>query len=133
MNGIVGMTDLLLETKLTNEQREYAGMVQDSTDVLLTIINDILDFSKIEAGKLEIENIGFDLRIAVESTIDIFAIKAEKMGLEFSCFISPEVPSLLRGDPGRLRQLLIILTANAAKFTEDGENASSVTVGGGRE
>ena len=128
MNGIAGMTDLLLDTELTYEQRDYAETVRYSSDALLTIINDILDFSKIEAGKLEMENIDFDLRIAVESTIDLFAAKAEEMNIVFSCFISPEVPSLLRGDPGRLRQVLINLTGNAIKFTENGEVGISVTI-----
>jgi len=128
MNGIVGMTNLLIDTELTSEQREYAEMVQDSTDVLLTIINDILDFSKIEAGKLEMENIDFDLRNTVESSIDIFAVKADKKGLKFSCLISPEVPSFLRGDPGRLRQVLINLIGNAIKFTDNGEVRISVTI-----
>ena len=126
MNGIMGMADLLLDTKLTHEQREFADTVRSSTDSLLTIINDILDFSKIEAGKMEIENINFDLRIAVESTMDILAVKAHEKGLELSCFISPEVPSLLRGDPGRLRQVLINLTGNAIKFTDRGKVEISV-------
>jgi PAS domain S-box-containing protein len=126
MNGIMGMADLLLDTKLTHEQRKYANTVRDSTDALLTVINDILDFSKIEAGKMEIENINFDLRIAVESVTDILAVKAHDKGLELSCFISPEVPSLLRGDPGRLRQVLINLAGNAVKFTESGEVGISV-------
>ena len=128
MNGIMGMTDILLSTKLTCEQREFADTVRDSTDALLTIINDILDFSKIEAGKMEMEYINFDLRIAVESAIDILAIKAHEKRLELSCFISPEVPSLLHGDPGRLRQVLINLAGNAIKFTDTGEVGISVNM-----
>jgi signal transduction histidine kinase/DNA-binding response OmpR family regulator len=128
MNGIMGMTDLLLETKLTHEQRDFTATVRNSADALLTIINDILDFSKIEAGKMELENIDFDLHIAVDGTTDILAVKAHEKNLELSCFIDPEVPSLLRGDPGRLRQVLINLIGNAIKFTEDGEVAISVTL-----
>ena len=128
MNGVVGTTDLLLSTKLNSEQREYAEIIQYSVDILLNITNDILDFSKIEAGKLEMETIDFDLRLIVERIIDAFAVKVEKDGLELSCFISPEMPSLLRGDPGRLRQVLVNLTDNAIKFTNSGEVHISVTI-----
>ncbi|MGR3293185.1 MAG: response regulator [Candidatus Scalindua sp.] len=128
MNGVIGMTNLLLDTKLSREQREYTETVRESADSLLAIINDILDFSKIEAGKLEMEKIDFDLRITIEGIIDVFAAKAEERGLEFSCFIDPEVPSLSCGDPGRLRQVMINLVNNAMKFTNDGEVAISVSL-----
>ncbi|MFN3533362.1 MAG: response regulator [Candidatus Brocadia sp.] len=128
MNGVIGMTELLLDTELTQEQHDYVETIRNCANSLLSIINDILDFSKMESGKLEMENIDFDLRIAVESAIDFLAVMAEKKGLEFSYFIDPEVPSLLRGDPGRLRQVLINLSNNAIKFTKDGEVAVSVTL-----
>ncbi len=128
MNGIIGMTDILLDSKLTREQREFTAIVRNSADALLTIINDILDFSKIEAGKMELENIDFDLHITVDGTIDILAVKAHEKNLELSCFIDPEVPSLLSGDPGKLRQVIINLVSNAIKFTNDGEVAISATL-----
>ena len=128
MNGVLGMSGLLLDTDLTSEQREYAEIVQTCGNSLLELINDILDFSKVEAGKLEMETIDFDLRNTVEDTGDIVAAKVCDKGLEFSCFVDPETPSLLRGDPGRLRQVLINLASNAVKFTESGEVAISVAL-----
>ncbi|MDP6544447.1 MAG: response regulator [Phycisphaerae bacterium] len=128
MNGVLGMTGLLLDTNLTDEQRDFAQIVRTCGEQLLTLINDILDFSKIEAGKLDMETIDFDLRTAVEDTGDILAGKVRDKGLELSCFVDPEVPSFLRGDPGRLRQVLINLANNAVKFTERGEVAISVTL-----
>jgi PAS domain S-box-containing protein len=127
ISGVIGMTDLLLDTHLTTEQYEYADTIRESTDSLLNIVNDILDFSKIEAGKLVMEEIDFELHVTVDSIIDAFAVKAEEKGLSFSCFIDPEVPLLLRGDPGRLRQVLTNLVSNAIKFTNYGQVDLSVS------
>ncbi|MGE0683003.1 MAG: response regulator [Candidatus Binatia bacterium] len=121
MNGVIGMTGLLLDTALTSEQREYAETVRHSAEALLTIINDILDFSKIEAGKMELEIIDFDLRTAVEEAVEIFSGQASTKGLELGCLIHANIPTALRGDPGRLRQILINLMGNAIKFTTQGE------------
>ena len=121
MNGIIGMTGLLLDTDLDQEQREYAKTVRTSANSLLQIINSILDYSKIEAGELDLEIIDFDLRTTVEDVADMMALSAYEKGLEFACMIQSDVPSWLRGDPGRLRQILLNLTGNAVKFTEKGE------------
>jgi len=128
MNGIIGMTSLLLGTELSTEQREFAETIRNSGDSLLTIINDILDFSKIEAGKVDLEHIDFDLRVALDEVTDLVALKAYEKGLEYVAMVHPDVPSLLCGDPGRLRQILINLVGNATKFTETGEVAIRVTL-----
>jgi len=121
MNAVIGMTDLLLDTELTQGQRELLEITKTSADSLLKIINDILDFSKIEAGKMDFEKIEFDLRITIEDTVDTLAIKANEKDLELLCMINHDVPYLLCGDPGRLRQILLNIIGNAVKFTEKGE------------
>ena len=128
MNGVIGMTGLLMDTELNDEQRDYAKTVQSSGEALMVIINDILDFSKIEAGKLDIEMLDFDIRDVLEDFAGIMALRANEKGLEFLCAASPDVPSYLRGDPGRLRQILTNLAGNAIKFTAQGEVALRVTV-----
>ena len=123
MNGVIGMTRLLLDTDLTDEQCRYAETVRASGESLLGIINDILDSSKIEAGKLEMETLDFDLRALLDDFAEMMALKAHEKGLEFICAADPDVPALLQGDPGRLRQILINLEGNAVKFTHEGEIA----------
>jgi two-component system sensor histidine kinase/response regulator len=128
MNGIIGMNELLLQTDLGEEQREYAETVRHSAQALLGLINDILDFSKIEAGKLNIETIDFDLRVLIDEIGDFFALRAAEKRLELVCLVEPSVPSLVRGDPGRLRQILLNLVGNAVKFTSTGEVALLVSL-----
>ena len=128
MNGVIGMTGLLLDTELTNKQRDFAEAIRNSANSLLTIINDILDFSKVEAGKLDLEIIDFDMRIMLEEVSDLVAIKGYDKNLEFGCMIHHDVPSPLRGDPGRLRQILLNLSGNAIKFTDKGEVTIQVSL-----
>jgi PAS domain S-box-containing protein len=128
LNGIMGMTDLALETELTREQREYLETVRASSDSLLTVINDILDFSKIEAGKVELDVADFDLRESLETTLKTLAVRADEKGIELLCEVAPEVPEVVRGDAARLRQVVINLVGNAIKFTHEGEVAVKVSV-----
>ena len=121
LNGILGMTDLALDTETTREQREYLETVKFSAEALLTVINDILDFSKVEAGKLELETFDFNFRDCVESTLKTIALRADEKGLELLCRIAPEIPQFLSGDCNRLRQIILNLVGNAIKFTPQGQ------------
>ena len=126
MNAILGMADLLWETQLTAEQREYVRIFRRAGDNLLNLINDILDLSKVESGQMELEQVDFDLREVLEKAGEIIAVRAHAKGLELSCRIAPGVPTLLAGDPGRLRQVILNLLGNSIKFTERGELAVTV-------
>jgi signal transduction histidine kinase/CheY-like chemotaxis protein/HPt (histidine-containing phosphotransfer) domain-containing protein len=127
MNAIIGMTSLLLDTRLTPVQGEYVATIRDSGDALLSVINDILDFSKIEAGRIELEYQPFDLRACVEQAVSLLSAKAAEKRIELTCLVDPAVPAALVGDESRLRQILLNLLSNSLKFTDAGEVSLAVT------
>jgi two-component system sensor histidine kinase/response regulator len=123
LNGVIGLTGIVLDTELTSDQRECLETVKFSGDSLLTVGNDILDFSKIEAGKIDLEVIDFNLRVCVEDALKTFAPRADEKGLELLCDLASTLPEMVRGDSGRLRQIILNLLSNAVKFTNEGEVA----------
>ncbi len=131
LNAIVGFSGLVLDTPLSADQRDMLQNVRISSDTLLALVNDILDYSKLAAGKLEFENIDFDPREMVESAVEMFGPAAQLKGIELKAAVRPEVPAIVKGDPGRLRQIICNLVSNAVKFTEKGRVL--VTVGVERE
>ena len=121
LNGVIGMTSLLSDTEMNEEQTEYTSVIRSSGEALLSVINDVLDFSKIEAGHLDIEHVDFDLRASLEDVVELLALKAQEKGLEFALLIRQELPERVKGDPSRFRQILLNLLSNAIKFTDQGE------------
>jgi signal transduction histidine kinase len=130
LNGVIGMTDLALDSQPETQQREYLETIKSSADSLLAVINDILDFSKIEAGKMEVETADFNLRDCVEEALRSVAIRADEKGVELLCDIAPQVPEMVRGDSTRLRQVVLNLVGNAIKFTPSGEVTLQVEIEG---
>ena len=128
LNGVIGMTDLALETELTGEQREYLEAVKLSGDALLIVVNDILDFSKIEAAGIDLVALDFNMRETLEATLKMLSMRAHEKGLELLCEVAPEVPEIMRGDSNRLRQVVVNLVGNALKFTNQGEVALKIQV-----
>ncbi len=136
LNGVIGMLELLTATNLDTRQTRYARVGRSSAEALLSVVNDILDFSKIEAGKIELANLDFNLVSLIEDVAEMFADRAGAKGLELVCSVAPDVPSSVRGDPDRLRQVLVNLMNNAVKFTQQGEivlQANMATLRDGRE
>ncbi|MBM7865438.1 response regulator [Heliobacterium gestii] len=127
LHGIIGMIDLLLDTTLTEEQADYGRTIGELSRLLSSIINDILDFSKIEAGRIELEAVDYELRLVINDVINLLRVRSEQKNLDFTCDIDSEIPRFLRGDPVRLRQVMINLGGNAVKFTEKGKVALRVT------
>ncbi|MDQ1301038.1 MAG: hypothetical protein QG637_959 [Chloroflexota bacterium] len=133
MTAIIGMSEMLIDTPLNDEQAEYANLVREASQALLGIINDILDFSKIEAGKLVLERLDFEIVAVVEGAAEVLSSRAREKGLPLMTFVAPELPRFLRGDPGRLRQVLLNLLSNAVKFTEQGEIMVNVALAAATE
>jgi signal transduction histidine kinase len=132
LNGVMGMTELALDSHPEGEQREFLETIRSSADSLMVIINDILDFSKIEAGKMQLEAVDFNLRDCLEETLRPLSISADRKGIELLCDVATEVPEMLQGDSARLRQVILNLVSNAIKFTASGEVVVRVSMTGAK-